>query len=105
MIVPELKLLKIFPVKVIEKKTEIIDKFIEENPKISQLKRRSEFCSKRKNDDISHLMTETLAKLYTEQRLYTKAIKAYEILQNKHPEKAEDFKAKIQEIKDLKQGK
>ena len=47
-------------------------------------------------------MTETLAKLYTEQRLYTKAIKAYEILQNKHPEKAEDFKAKIQEIKDLK---
>jgi len=51
------------------------------------------------------LMTETLAKLYTEQRLYTKAIKAYEILQNKHPEKADDFKAKIQEIKDLKQGK
>lgn len=93
------------PVKVIEKKAEIIDKFIEENPKISQLKEEVSFIVKEKNDDISHLMTETLAKLYTEQRLYTKAIKAYEILQNKHPEKAEDFKAKIQEIKDLKQGK
>ncbi|AZI70267.1 hypothetical protein [Cloacibacterium normanense] len=92
-------------VKVIEKKAEIIDKFIEENPKISQLKEEVNFVVKEKNDDISHLMTETLAKLYTEQRLYTKAIKAYEILQNKHPEKAEDFKAKIQEIKDLKQGK
>ena len=93
------------PVKVIEKKAEIIDKFIEENPKISQLKEEVNFVVKEKNDDISHLMTETLAKLYTEQRLYTKAIKAYEILQNKHPERAEDFKAKIQEIKDLKQGK
>lgn len=93
------------PVKVIEKKAEIIDKFIEENPKISQLKEVVSFVVKEKNDDISHLMTETLAKLYTEQRLYTKAIKAYEILQNKHPEKAEDFKAKIQEIKYLKQGK
>ncbi|WDT68475.1 hypothetical protein [Cloacibacterium sp. TD35] len=93
------------PVKVIEKKAEIIDKFIEENPKISQLKEEVSFVVKEKNDDISHLMTETLAKLYTEQRLYTKAIKAYEILQNKHPEKAEDFKAKIQEIKYLKQGK
>ena len=93
------------PVKVIEKKAEIIDKFIEENPKISQLKEEVNFVVKEKNDDISHLMTETLAKLYTEQRLYTKAIKAYEILQNKHPERAEDFKAKIQEIRDLKQGK
>lgn len=93
------------PVKVIEKKAEIIDKFIEENPRISQLKEEVNFVVKEKNDDISHLMTETLAKLYTEQRLYTKAIKAYEILQNKHPERAEDFKAKIQEIKDLKQGK
>ena len=93
------------PEKVIEKKAEIIDKFIEENPKISQLKEEVNFVVKEKTDDISHLMTETLAKLYLEQRLYTKAIKAYEILQNKYPERAEDFKAKIQEIKDLRQGK
>ena len=93
------------PEKVIEKKAEIIDKFIEENPKISQLKEEVNFVVKEKTDDISHLMTETLAKLYLEQRLYTKAIKAYEVLQNKYPERAEDFKAKIQEIKDLRQGK
>ena len=93
------------PEKVIEKKAEIIDKFIEENPKISQLKEEVNFVVKEKTDDISHLMTETLAKLYLEQRLYTKAIKAYEILQNKYPERADDFKAKIQEIKDLRQGK
>ena len=93
------------PEKIIEKKAEIIDKFIEENPKISQLKEEVNFVVKEKTDDISHLMTETLAKLYVEQRLYTKAIKAYEILQNKYPEKTEDFKARIQEIKELRQGK
>ena len=93
------------PEKVIEKKAEIIDKFIEENPKISQLKEEVNFVVKEKTDDISHLMTETLAKLYVEQRLYTKAIKAYEVLQDKYPEKAADFKAKIKEVKDLRQGK
>jgi uncharacterized protein HemY len=54
---------------------------------------------KEKNDDISHLMTETLATLYFEQKLYTKAIKAFEILIKKNPEKEEYFKNKIQEIK------
>lgn len=90
--------------KIIEKKADIIDKFIEENPRISQFKEDASYVVKEKADDISHLMTETLAKLYTTQRLYTKAIKAYEILQQKHPEKAEEFQAKIQEIKE-KQGK
>ncbi len=42
------------PVKVIEKKAEIIDKFIEENPENFSVKRRSEFCSKRKKMTISH---------------------------------------------------
>jgi len=93
------------PEKVIEKKAEIIDKFIEENPKISQLKEEVNFVVKEKADDISHLMTETLAKLYTSQRLYTKAINAYEVLKKKHPEKVDFFEAKIQEVKELKQGK
>lgn len=93
------------PEKIIEKKAEIIDKFIEENPKISQLKEEVNFVVKEKADDISHLMTETLAKLYTSQRLYTKAINAYEVLKKKHPEKIDFFEAKIQEVKELKQGK
>lgn len=90
------------PSKIIEKKAEIIDKFIEENPKISQLKEDAHYVVKEKANDISHLMTETLAKLYLEQRLYTKAITAYEALKKKHPERQDEFEDKIQEIKELK---
>jgi hypothetical protein len=61
-------------------KTKVIETFIENNPRISQLKEESTFVVKEKGDDISHLMTETLANLYFEQKLYTKAIKAFEIL-------------------------
>jgi len=57
---------------------------------------------KEKGDDISHLMTETLANLYVEQKLYTKAIKAFEILIGKMPQKEAYFKGKIKEIKDFR---
>ena len=93
------------PSKIIEKKSEIIDKFIEENPKISQLKEDAHYVVKEKANDISHLMTETLAKLYVEQKLYTKAITAYEALKKKHPERQDEFEDKIQEIKELKNQK
>lgn len=93
------------PEKIIEKKAEIIDKFIEENPKISQLKEDAHYVVKEKAGDISHLMTETLAKLYVEQRLYTKAITAYEALKKKHPERQDEFEVKIQEIKELRNHK
>lgn len=93
------------PSKIIEKKAEIIDKFIEENPKISQLKEDTHYVVKEKANDISHLMTETLAKLYVEQRLYTKAITAYEALKKKHPERQAEFEDKIQEIKELRNQK
>lgn len=83
-------------------KEKIIDNFIENNPKISQLKEESNFIIKEKKDDISHLMTETLAKLYAEQKLYSKAIKAYEILSEKHPHKKDYFKEKIEEIKEIR---
>lgn len=86
----------------IEIKTKAIENFIENNPKISQLREESTYVIKEKNDDISHLMTETLATLYFEQKLYTKAIKAFEILVKKHPEKGDYFKDKIQEIKDFR---
>ncbi|MPS74355.1 MAG: hypothetical protein E2590_14565 [Chryseobacterium sp.] len=85
-------------------KEKIIDNFIETNPKISQLKEESNYVVKEKKDDISHLMTETLAKLYTEQKLYSKAIKAYEILSEKHPEKKDHFEEKIEEIKDIRKS-
>ncbi|WP_048505366.1 hypothetical protein [Chryseobacterium angstadtii] len=89
-----------------KEKTEIkekaIETFIENNPRISQLKEESTYVVKEKNDDISHLMTETLANLYFEQKLYTKAIKAFETLIKKTPEKKEYFQSKIQEIKDFR---
>ncbi|MFP3592235.1 hypothetical protein [Chryseobacterium sp. SIMBA_038] len=85
-----------------EIKNKVIESFIENNPKISQLKDEVNFVVKEKTDDISHLMTETLATLYFEQKLYTKAIKAFNILITKHPEKKEYFEGKIQEIKDIR---
>ena len=60
---------------------------------------------KERNDDISHLMTETLANLYTEQKLYAKAIKAFGILSEKHPDKKPHFDDKIKQIKELRQNK
>lgn len=85
-----------------EIKNKVIETFIENNPKISQLKEESNFIVKEKGDDISHLMTETLANLYFEQKLYTKAIKAFEVLIKKTPEKKEYYENRIQEIKDFR---
>lgn len=82
-----------------DKKAAIIDKFIENNTKISPIKEDVDFIVKEKSNDISHLMTETLAQLYVEQKLYTKAIQAYKILQEKHPERTEEFEERIEEIK------
>jgi len=86
-------------------KEKAIETFIENNPRISQLKEESSYVVKERNDDISHLMTETLANLYFEQKLYSKAIKAFGILKKKHPEKADYFDAKIKEVNDSKSGK
>lgn len=82
------------------KKQKAIDEFIENQPKISQLKDEPTFVIKEKTEDISHLMTETLANIYLEQKLYSKAIKAFEILINKHPEKIAHYQTRIQEIKE-----
>lgn len=87
-----------------EIKEKAIENFIENEPKISKLKEETNFVVKERDDDISHLMTETFAKLYVEQRLYTKAIKAFEILTEKHPEKKDYFEEKIEEIKQIKLG-
>lgn len=89
-------------------KEQVIERFIENEPKISRANEANSFGNfviKERSDDISHLMTETLATLYAEQRLYTKAIKAFEILIDKHPEKKKYFRGKIDEIKELRQHK
>ena len=53
----------------------------------------------------SELMTETLAKVFIKQKKYRKAIKAYEILRLKYPEKNGFFADQIEEIKKRQQQK
>ncbi|MFC7774249.1 tetratricopeptide repeat protein [Flavobacterium sp. GCM10027622] len=92
-------------VKSLEAKLELIDKFIETNPKISPPKEdATPPVFTQKNEDTSYLMTETLAKVYLEQKKYSKAIQAYEILILKYPEKSSLFADRILEIKDLQQN-
>lgn len=93
------------PISKAEIKNTVIENFIVKEPKISKLKEESDFVVKEKSDNISHLMTETLAKLYVEQKLYSKAIKAYQILSEKHPEKEAHFAEQINYVKDLRQNK
>lgn len=89
-----------------KKKIDLIDKFIEANPKISPVKNSSPVpvISERNSSDTSYLMTETLAKVYLEQKKYQKAIQAYEILILKYPEKNHFFADRILDIKILQQS-
>ena len=86
-------------------KQKAIESFIEKEPKISKLKVESNFTFKDRGDNISHLMTETLANLYLDQKLYLKAQKAFELLIEKEPTKAERFKEKLLKIKELRNQK
>ncbi|MEC5157305.1 hypothetical protein [Chryseobacterium sp. MP_3.2] len=89
---------------VIPTKETVIEKFIQKEPRISKLKEESEFVVKERDGNISHLMTETLAQLYTNQKLFSKAIKAYQLLADKHPAKKEYFHDKILEVKELRKN-
>ncbi|TDE02512.1 tetratricopeptide repeat protein [Flavobacterium sandaracinum] len=85
------------------KKIELIDKFIETSPKISPVKHGvpSAVAFDLNAADNSYLMTETLARVYLEQKKYQKAIQAYEILILKYPEKSSFFADRISDIKIL----
>ena len=86
-------------------KLDIIDKFIEANPKIPPVKKDTTTpVIPVKTEDNSYLMTETLAKVYLEQKKYSKAIQAYEILILKYPEKITFFADWISDIKTLQQN-
>lgn len=89
-----------------KKKAELIDKFIETSPKISPVKHGvvSTANFDLNKGDNSYLMTETLARVYLEQKKYQKAIQAYEILILKYPEKSSFFANHISDIKILQQN-
>jgi hypothetical protein len=91
-----------------ERKFELIDKFIQERPKIIP----SEIENKPQKEEKSNLakpytqatdslMTETLAKVYLQQKNYKKAIQAYKILILKNPEKSGFFADQIRAIEKL----
>ena len=94
------------PEATLNKKMELIDKFIESNPKIIPSKETPAppVTIDRQPQDSQSLMTETLARVYLEQKKYTKAIQAYEILILKYPEKSVFFADRISEIKTLQQN-
>ena len=86
-------------------KIDLIDKFITNSPKINikkEYKPDLEIIpdSKIKDD----LITETLAKIYIDQKKYNKAIKAYNILSLKYPKKSSFFADQIERIKNLKKN-
>jgi tetratricopeptide (TPR) repeat protein len=89
-----------------QKKLELIDKFIEANPKIPPIKKDTEprFKLESSSENSPYLMTETLARVYLEQNKYDKAIQAYEILILKYPEKSSFFANRISDIKILQQN-
>ena len=85
-------------------KLAIIDKFISENPKIKPISDNAPKPKLINNDDAisDSLMTETLARIYLEQKNYDKAIQSYKILSLKYPEKSSFFAHQIKLVKELK---
>ena len=89
-----------------QKKVELIEKFIQKNPKIQPISKDrniSILTTQEKQD--SSLMTETLAKVYLEQNKYENAIQAYRILSLKYPEKSGFFANQIKRIQILQNYK
>ncbi len=86
-----------------KRKFELIDQFIERNPKLVPTEEQPgkiDISASIKLDK-NELMTETLARVYLEQKKYKKAIQAYRILSLKYPEKSSFFADRIKAVKKL----
>ncbi|MBU2949097.1 hypothetical protein KO493_00090 [Tamlana agarivorans] len=88
-----------------EKKFKLIDKFIAENPKISPTKPLLQKGNLAQAQMIQPeaLMTETLARIYVEQKNFKKAIQSYKILSLKYPEKSSFFANQIRAVEQLQE--
>ena len=88
-----------------KKKFELIDRFIENKPKIVPTENLTSNINIKDSTTIdkNELMTETLAKVYLEQKKYKKAIQAYKILSLKYPEKSSFFANRIKAVRKLQQ--
>lgn len=83
-----------------DEKIEMIESFIAKSPKISTTPKEGKMVDLSSESWASNneLMTETLAKIFLKQKKYKKAIKAYEILSLKYPEKNGFFADQIRII-------
>ena len=87
------------------KNFELIDKFINSNHKIIPKEKSSPKVNIKESIKLNkkELMTETLAKVYLEQKNFKKAIQAYNILSLKYPEKSSFFANCIKAIQKSQQ--
>ena len=85
------------------KNQDLIDRFLENEPKLVPREDDSPKIDIKQSVKIdkNELMTETLAKVYLEQKKYKKAIQAYRILSLKYPEKSSFFADRIKSVKEL----
>ncbi len=90
-----------------KKKFDLLDKFIESKPRIipKEDSKATVNIKESAKIDQNQLMTETLAKVYLEQKKYKKAIQAFKILRLKYPEKSSFFADRIREVKRLQKDK
>ncbi len=85
-----------------KKKFELIDKFLDKSPKIEPQENTVTIDIKSSLEfDRNELMTETLAKVYLEQKKYKKAVQAYKILSLKYPEKSGFFADRIRAVEKI----
>jgi len=82
---------------------DLIDKFITSKPKIAPVKKTVSLknLAQENSFNSNELMTETLAKVYLEQKNYKKAIQAYRILSLKYPEKNSFFADRISDLEKI----
>jgi len=83
------------------KEDQIIKRFIQSEPHIKHaggVNLDNENKAKRSSEDADAMVTETLARIYTEQMLYQKAINTYKKLMLKFPEKSLYFASQIEQL-------
>ncbi|MCX6236183.1 MAG: hypothetical protein NTY07_01280 [Bacteroidia bacterium] len=90
-----------------EQKSDLIDRFIKDNPAFSAKQSDNSGISEKINKQLDRVnendefITETLARIYVKQGLFQKAIQSFQKLSLKYPEKSVYFARQIEEVTNL----